>query len=190
MYERVIIRQKGNLHWTFWKGSLILEFTVIVLFEYNKYQTGGQENTSQKSKIVMVGAAQYQDKEIDWVLSAVVSKKKQSYIQAHFKEKFGRALNHNQIRYIKNKYGKDPRFNSPLVNIRAPVRATTPEPDGSSDHEDGETQGNAIAFENQKEAGPSMATEVEQNEPEDDDMTATHPKRKRGSHEQGDALER
>lgn len=58
----------------------------------------------------MVGAAQYQDKEIDWVLSAVVSKKKQSYIQTHFKEKFGRALNHNQIRYIKNKYGKDPRF--------------------------------------------------------------------------------
>jgi hypothetical protein len=58
----------------------------------------------------MVGAAQYQDKEIDWVLSAVVGKKKQSYIQIHFKEKFGRTLNHNQIRYIKNKYGKDPRF--------------------------------------------------------------------------------
>ncbi|KAH8129799.1 hypothetical protein LI328DRAFT_162359 [Trichoderma asperelloides] len=138
----------------------------------------------------MVGAAQYQDKEIDWVLSAVVSKKKQSYIQTHFKEKFGRALNHNQIRYIKNKYGKDPRFNSPLVNIRAPVRATTPEPDGSSDHEDGETQGNTVVFENQKEVGPSIATEEEQNGPEDDGTTATHPKRKRGSHEQGDALER
>lgn len=58
----------------------------------------------------MVGAAQYLDEEIDWVLSAVVGKKKQSYIQTHFKDKFGRSLNHNQIRYIKNKYGKDPRF--------------------------------------------------------------------------------
>lgn len=58
----------------------------------------------------MVGAAQYLDEEIDWVLSAVVGKKKQSYIQTNFKDKFGRSLNHNQIRYIKNKYGKDPRF--------------------------------------------------------------------------------
>lgn len=76
------------------------------------------------------------------------------------------------------------------MNIRAPVRATTPEPDGSSDHEDGETQGNTVVFENQKEVGPSIATEEEQNGPEDDGTTATHPKRKRGSHEQGDALER
>jgi hypothetical protein len=72
----------------------------------------------------MVGAAQYQDKEIDWVLSAVVSKKKQSYIQTHFKEKFGRVLNHNQIRYIKNKYGKDPRFKydyPPLLGPQLPI---------------------------------------------------------------------
>jgi hypothetical protein len=58
----------------------------------------------------MVGSTQYQDNEIEWVLSAVVTKKKQLYIQTQFREKFGRALNHNQIRYIKNKYGKDPRF--------------------------------------------------------------------------------
>lgn len=58
----------------------------------------------------MVGAAQYRDEEIDWVLTAVVNKKKQSYIQERFKHKFGRELNHNQIRYIKNKYGKDPKF--------------------------------------------------------------------------------
>ncbi|KAL6904671.1 hypothetical protein GGI43DRAFT_432110 [Trichoderma evansii] len=138
----------------------------------------------------MVGAAQYQDKEIDWILSAVVSKKKPSYIQTHFKEKFGRALNHNQIRYIKNKYGKDPRFNSPLVNIRAPVRVTTPEPDGSSEYEDGDKQDNDTAFENQSKAGPSMATEEEQNEPEEDCTTATQPKRKRSGCEQGDVLER
>lgn len=75
----------------------------------------------------MVGAAQYQDNEIEWVLSAVVTKKKQSYIQAHFKEKFGRELNHNQIRYIKNKYGKDPRFKYgyPLfLNPQVPAAST------------------------------------------------------------------
>lgn len=68
----------------------------------------------------MVGAAQYLDEEIDWVLSAVVGKKKQSYIQTNFKDKFGRSLNHNQIRYIKNKYGKDPRFKyvlSPFLSL-------------------------------------------------------------------------
>lgn len=73
----------------------------------------------------MVGAAQYLDEEIDWVLSAVVGKKKQSYIQTNFKDKFGRSLNHNQIRYIKNKYGKDPRFkyvlSLPLLSIIIPA---------------------------------------------------------------------
>lgn len=30
----------------------------------------------------------------------IQKKDKQPYIQAHFKEKFGRVLNHNQIRYF------------------------------------------------------------------------------------------
>ncbi|PON30621.1 hypothetical protein TGAM01_v200041 [Trichoderma gamsii] len=139
----------------------------------------------------MVGSAQYQDNEIEWVLSAVVKKKKQLYIQTQFREKFGRALNHNQIRYIKNKYGKDPRFNSPLVNIHAPPRVTTPEPEGSSEHEDVNTQNNNdAAFENQNQAGPSMATGEAQNGLGNDGTKATQPKRKRSRHEQGDALER
>ncbi|KAK1254994.1 hypothetical protein MKX08_008989 [Trichoderma sp. CBMAI-0020] len=138
----------------------------------------------------MVGAAQYQDNEIEWVLSAVVTKKKQSYIQTHFKEKFGRELNHNQIRYIKNKYGKDPRFNSPLVNIHAPPRVTTPEPEGSSEHGDVDTHKNGAAFGNQNQAGPSVTTEEAQIGPEDNGTKSTQPKRKRSRHEQGDALER
>ncbi|KAM0516315.1 hypothetical protein ACHAPE_005462 [Trichoderma viride] len=138
----------------------------------------------------MVGSAQYQDNEIEWVLSAVVTKKKQLYIQTQFREKFGRALNHNQIRYIKNKYGKDPRFNSPLVNIHAPPRVTTPEPEGSSEHGDGVTQNNAAAFENKNQAGPPLATGEAQNGPGDNGTKATQPKRKRSRHEQGDVLER
>lgn len=189
----------------------------------------------------MVGAAQYQDNEIEWVLSAVVTKKKQSYIQEHFKERFGRELNHNQIRYIKNKYGKDPRFkygyppfsilnsplllhhlllsmltigeqetivrrvttefaqriltccrfySSPLVNIHAPPRVTTPEPEFSNEHGDVDTQENDAGFENQNQAGPSIATEEAQNGPDGNDSKATHPKRKRSRHEQGDALGR
>lgn len=58
----------------------------------------------------MVGSAQYTDKEINWVLTAVVNKHKVAYIQVNFELEFGRPLNNNQVRYIKNKYGKDPRF--------------------------------------------------------------------------------
>lgn len=79
---------------------------------------------------------------------------------------------------------------SPLVNIHAPVRVTTPEPDGPSEYEDGDKQDDDVPLENQNKAGPSKATEEEQNELEDNGTTATQPKRKRSSHEQGDVLER
>ncbi|KAK5992783.1 hypothetical protein PT974_06199 [Cladobotryum mycophilum] len=86
----------------------------------------------------MVGSAQYRDEEIGWVLNAVVARKNQEYIQHNFEELFGRPLNHNQIRYIKNKYGKDPKFNSPLVNIRSSRTATSPPASvlGAGDQED------------------------------------------------------
>lgn len=76
------------------------------------------------------------------------------------------------------------------MNIRAPVRVTTPEPEGLSEHGDGDTQEDDAAFDNQNEAGPSKATEEAQNGPEDDGTKATQPKRKRSGHEQGDVLER
>ncbi|KAL7926765.1 hypothetical protein ACQKWADRAFT_326915 [Trichoderma austrokoningii] len=132
----------------------------------------------------MVGSAQYQDQEIEWVLAAIVSKQKQAYIQSHFKKKFGRVLNYNQIRYIKNKYGKDPKFNSPLVNIRAPMRATTPDPDESVEPEDGDEQeSSGAATKSHSEAGPSTVTDQAQNAPEDNSTKATQPRRKRGGNE-------
>lgn len=81
-------------------------------------------------------------------------------------------------------------YSSPLVNIHAPPRVTTSEPEGSSEHGDVDTQNNNAAFENQNQAEPSMATEEAQNGPDDDGTKATQPKRKRSRHEQGDELER
>ncbi|KAM6485585.1 hypothetical protein HDV62DRAFT_404234 [Trichoderma sp. SZMC 28011] len=133
----------------------------------------------------MVGAAQYLDEEIDWVLSAVVGKKKQSYIQTNFKDKFGRSLNHNQIRYIKNKYGKDPRFNSPLVNTRAPRIATSPKP-GDPDEQEGENEkGNEIDFESPREERPSRNTGKRQDESKDEVVAMIRAKRKRGADDSG-----
>ncbi|KAL6892748.1 hypothetical protein HDV57DRAFT_523559 [Trichoderma longibrachiatum] len=145
----------------------------------------------------MVGAAQYLDDEIDWVLSAVVGKKKQSYIQTHFHEKFGRHLNHNQIRYIKNKYGKDPRFNSPLVNARPPRVAVSPKPGGLAEkkdegEQDDEDEVNLGVF---SRAGPSSTNKVGERRRElrDEAATATlstRMKRKKSVDESSDLGER
>ncbi|KAL7782167.1 hypothetical protein V8C43DRAFT_327168 [Trichoderma afarasin] len=133
----------------------------------------------------MVGAAQYLDEEIDWVLSAVVGKKKQSYIQTNFKDKFGRSLNHNQIRYIKNKYGKDPRFNSPLVNTRAPRIATSPKPGDPGEQEGEDEKGNEIDFGSPKEDGPSVNTRKRQDDSKDEAVAMIRAKRKRGVDDSG-----
>ncbi|KAL6876611.1 hypothetical protein J3F83DRAFT_769762 [Trichoderma novae-zelandiae] len=148
----------------------------------------------------MVGAAQYLDDEIDWVLSAVVGKKKQSYIQTHFQDKFGRHLNHNQIRYIKNKYGKDPRFNSPLVNARPPRVAVSPKPGaGDANKDEGEQESeNETAVESASKAGPA-ADKVGERRSElkgeaaaarTTTMRATRMKRKRSTDVSSDIRER
>ncbi|KAL6793820.1 hypothetical protein J3E68DRAFT_450556 [Trichoderma sp. SZMC 28012] len=138
----------------------------------------------------MVGAAQYLDEEIDWVLSAVVGKKKQSYIQTNFKDKFGRSLNHNQIRYIKNKYGKDPRFNSPLVNTRAPRIATSPKPGDPGEQEGEDEQGKDIDTRSPKEDRPSMNTRKRQDESKDEAVAMIRAKRKRGADDSGSGRSR
>lgn len=81
-------------------------------------------------------------------------------------------------------------YSSPLVNIHAPPRLTTPEPEFSNEYGDVDAQGNDTGFENQNQAGPSVATEEAQDGPGDNSSKATHPKRKRSRHEQGDALGR
>ncbi|KAL5088049.1 hypothetical protein Trisim1_007217 [Trichoderma cf. simile WF8] len=138
----------------------------------------------------MVGAAQYLDEEIDWVLSAVVGKKKQSYIQTNFKDKFGRSLNHNQIRYIKNKYGKDPRFNSPLVNTRAPRIATSPKPGDPGEQEGEDEHGKAIDFGSPKEDGQSINMGKRQDESKDVAVAMIRAKRKRAADDSGSGRSR
>jgi hypothetical protein len=58
----------------------------------------------------MVGAPLYPDNEIEWLLELIINGENASSIRAKFEDKFGRPLRKNQVRYIKNKYGKDPRF--------------------------------------------------------------------------------
>lgn len=58
----------------------------------------------------MVGTAQYRDEEIAWVLEMVVERKSIQETKDSYLSRFGKILNDNQIRYIKNKYGKDPKY--------------------------------------------------------------------------------
>lgn len=58
----------------------------------------------------MVGAATYTDDEIAWVLDQVLASVKAADLQAGFQQRFGRALSSSQLRYVKSKYGRDPRF--------------------------------------------------------------------------------
>ncbi|KJZ77431.1 hypothetical protein HIM_03155 [Hirsutella minnesotensis 3608] len=64
----------------------------------------------------MVGSATYKDKEISWVLEMVLKRMDPVAIQDGFQEKFKRFFGPSQLRYVKNKYGKDARFNCPLMN--------------------------------------------------------------------------
>jgi len=58
----------------------------------------------------MAGVSSYTHHEIDFVLRSIVQKQKAAIIIEEFQRMFRKALNSNQIRYIKNKYGKDPSF--------------------------------------------------------------------------------
>lgn len=58
----------------------------------------------------MVGSAIYTDQEILWILEQVLAKTKPADIQSGFSLRFSRDIGPSQIRYVKNKYGKDPRF--------------------------------------------------------------------------------
>ncbi|UNI23529.1 hypothetical protein JDV02_009348 [Purpureocillium takamizusanense] len=70
----------------------------------------------------MVGSATYTDAEIAWILDQALAGTKASDIQNGFR-RFGRGLSASQLRYVKGKYGRDPRFNSPLIN--RPIHPTT-----------------------------------------------------------------
>lgn len=63
----------------------------------------------------MVGSATYTDQEIIWILDQILAKAKNEDIQTAFGRRFGRDIGPSQIRHVKNKYGRDPRFKSALL---------------------------------------------------------------------------
>ncbi|KAG6012241.1 hypothetical protein E4U54_007645 [Claviceps lovelessii] len=66
----------------------------------------------------MAGAQQYKDVEILFVLKAILRGLSLRWIITMFESRFGRGLTENQVRYIKNKYGRDPRFGTPMANTQ------------------------------------------------------------------------
>ncbi|KAH7273667.1 hypothetical protein B0J15DRAFT_566994 [Fusarium solani] len=81
----------------------------------------------------MTGKPSYQANEIQFALELMLQDLYNEQISDAFDQRFGRPLTDNQIRYLRNKYGKDPDFGAPLVNRPASKklkrrRAEPPEP--------------------------------------------------------------
>ena len=58
----------------------------------------------------MTGISQYNSEQIRFILHGLVHRRPVKDIQREFQYKYERKLTTNQVRYIKNKYGRDPRF--------------------------------------------------------------------------------
>lgn len=58
----------------------------------------------------MAGVSQYTRPQVMFVLHAVLAKTDVAMLIATFKNQFHRSINENQIRYVKNKYGRDPSY--------------------------------------------------------------------------------
>ncbi|KAF7562994.1 hypothetical protein G7046_g1167 [Stylonectria norvegica] len=64
----------------------------------------------------MVGQNVYQEEEIKFILALFIAGKEGPTITDEYDAKFGKRLTPNQLRYVKNKYGKDPKYNTVMVN--------------------------------------------------------------------------
>ncbi|KAF4446276.1 hypothetical protein F53441_10078 [Fusarium austroafricanum] len=64
----------------------------------------------------MTGKPVYKPEEIRFALELMVQDLFNEEISSSFRERFNRELTDNQIRYLRNKYGKDPDYGSPLIN--------------------------------------------------------------------------
>jgi hypothetical protein len=58
----------------------------------------------------MVGEPRYVPEEIYWILEKVLAKVKPDVMSEGYEARFGKDLTPTQIRYVKNKYGKDPDY--------------------------------------------------------------------------------
>ncbi|KAM0440911.1 hypothetical protein ACHAPT_000214 [Fusarium lateritium] len=64
----------------------------------------------------MTGKPSYHANEIQFALELMLQDLFNDEISQAFNGRFGRSLTDNQIRYLRNKYGKDPDYGAPLVN--------------------------------------------------------------------------
>ncbi|KAJ4131075.1 hypothetical protein NW768_006616 [Fusarium equiseti] len=64
----------------------------------------------------MTGKPVYKPEEIRFALDLMLQDLFNEEISHAFQERFDRELTDNQIRYLRNKYGKDPDYGSPLIN--------------------------------------------------------------------------
>ncbi|KAF4955724.1 hypothetical protein FSARC_11785 [Fusarium sarcochroum] len=64
----------------------------------------------------MTGKPVYKPDEIRFALDLMVQDLFNDEISDSFRDRFNRDLTDNQIRYLRNKYGKDPDYGSPLIN--------------------------------------------------------------------------
>ncbi|KAF5583745.1 hypothetical protein FPANT_8072 [Fusarium pseudoanthophilum] len=70
----------------------------------------------------MTGKPVYKPDEIRFALSLMEKDFYNDAISNAFRERFNRTLTDNQIRYLRNKYGKDPDYGAPLCNKQSKKR--------------------------------------------------------------------
>ncbi|CAG9955124.1 unnamed protein product [Clonostachys rosea f. rosea IK726] len=108
----------------------------------------------------MTGISQYKHDEIRFVLREIVRKTKLPSISEGFFNRFTKTLNPNQIRYIKNKYGKDPTFKSPMINYRGANAADLEDSDNPQEEKSGWVNHPLLAAENHTPREQSQSPEL------------------------------
>ncbi|KPM37369.1 hypothetical protein AK830_g9215 [Neonectria ditissima] len=64
----------------------------------------------------MVGQNVYTTEQVQFLLRHIIDGKDGIAIAVEYETRFGKELSANQLRYVKNKYGKDPRYNTAMIN--------------------------------------------------------------------------
>lgn len=64
----------------------------------------------------MVGQNVYTEQEIRFILDLLIKEAKGPEISEAYDKEFGKPLTPNQLRYVKNKYGKDPKYGTAAIN--------------------------------------------------------------------------
>ncbi|KAL4730195.1 Protein-lysine N-methyltransferase rrg1 [Fusarium chlamydosporum] len=88
------------------------------------FSRGGSPLPAEQGNVLtMTGKPVYKPEEIRFALDLMVQDLFNEEISHAFRERFDRELTDNQIRYLRNKYGKDPDYGSPLINRPANKKA-------------------------------------------------------------------